>query len=358
MKLKPQFLIGSEKTFLDFINNIKPEDKVGIISDAADIDGILSALLLEDILQNKKIKYVPPIFIDRTKEESLLAMQELKKEGVTKIILADLHINGFAPENFEALRNDFPGDVLLIDHHPTTPEIKNKENIIKNPSSFCSALVIYLLGKENNLLNYEKFKGLIHATAISEYSFKDPEVLKWLQEDYPDLTIKNRYDLPPGEFCKEVVSSIIYHRNNIKPVYELIKEQNWEEIKKLHAIVQTEIDNSFKDAKTNIENFPDKRLHFYYFNPKFRITSVVATKLSDENPDDSFILLSDLPNTNPPRVKFSARNQNVTKDMSQVLINAIKGLKDSSAGGHPVSSAGTMPKSEMEKFKQNLLRAL
>ncbi|MFW5847226.1 MAG: DHH family phosphoesterase, partial [Nanoarchaeota archaeon] len=316
MKLKPKFLIGNEKVFVNFIEEINSDDRIGIISHASDLDGILSAILIEDILNNKGIENISVEFIEQDSRELEPVIKNFKSKRVNKWIFTDLYINGFALKNFEELQTEFFEHVLLIDHHPIEPELKNNENIIKNTTSYCSSLAIYLMGVDNDFIEKDKFRKIVEAGAIAEYSFNDEDVLKWLKEEYSGFSIEKRYDFPPGKFCKQLVSTIIYYRDDIKKAYEIIKNQDWKEVLRLHYLVQEEIEFEIQKAKKEIEYFPEKKLNFYYFNPKFRITSVVATVLSDTKPKESFVILSDIPKTVPLKVKISARNQKATRDMN------------------------------------------
>jgi len=52
---KIEYLIGKEKDFYDFLDRITKKDKIAIVSHT-DLDGITSAIFLNEILKSKGIK--------------------------------------------------------------------------------------------------------------------------------------------------------------------------------------------------------------------------------------------------------------------------------------------------------------
>ena len=61
---------------------------------------------------------------------------------------------------------------------------------------------------------------------------------------------------------------------------------------------------------------------------------------------------------NPDRIWFSARRQDFKVKMNELLEEAVKGIPDSSAGGHIPAAAGSIPKSYEDRFKENIVKIL
>src|SRR3989344_6756786 len=116
-----EFIIGSKKEFLDFLNAINNRDRVGILTHN-DLDGIASAIFLQKILENRGINLEFIDFLTYKKGMFDLAISKIKKRSVNKLFLADLAADSSDLEGFEKLRGEV--DSFLIDHHPVHPDLK------------------------------------------------------------------------------------------------------------------------------------------------------------------------------------------------------------------------------------------
>jgi single-stranded DNA-specific DHH superfamily exonuclease len=96
-------------------------------------------------------------------------------------------------------------------------------------------------------------------------------------------------------------------------------------------------------------------LIIYPIQAKYNIKSFIANRLSYDYPAKTIIVMQDI---NPNRVWFSARRQDFKVKMNELLEEAVKGIPDSSAGGHIPAAAGSIPKNYAEKFKENLVKIL
>ena len=56
--VKPEWLVGNEKRFSDFISELNDKDRVALISHGADIDGIVSAKIIDSVINPDFIKFV------------------------------------------------------------------------------------------------------------------------------------------------------------------------------------------------------------------------------------------------------------------------------------------------------------
>ncbi len=346
-----EFLLGNQKEFDNFLESITSEDKVGILTHD-DLDGIASAVLLNQILIKKEKKLKLLYFLNYSKNIFDSITKKVKEKEITKLFIADFAAENVDLEGFEKLKKDIP--VLLIDHHPINPKLKNKNNIIKTKSYDCSTVTIYNLGKK--ILDQSKWYWLVCATIIAEFSFNNPENLKLIQKFYPEVTLNNIYKSKSKKISDEITSALIYYNKNKRKVFEFISNNKMNEIKKTNNIIQKEIDKIVEDFKKNAEFFKDINLYFYHTNPKFNISSIVSSIVSLDFKDKTIIILSDM--ENGKYIKISSRNQCGKVDLNELLKKSINNFEDATAGGHVRASGGKIMKKDMQKFKDNILKNL
>jgi single-stranded DNA-specific DHH superfamily exonuclease len=343
-----EYLIGSRENFWKFVDSIVPEEKIAIISHI-DLDGVSSAIFLEEILKEKGIEVSYLNFrqygIGVCDEE----IPVLKQKKIDKIFISDMCLESADKEGFERLKKEF--DVFLIDHHPITEKIEEDNKIIKTEGTTCAAAIIYDLATD--ILDMTKWKKLNCTTMVAEFSFNNPDNLKLIQESYPDVTLENVFESSVYSEADRLIYLLIYFRNDLMSVYDLVKKRYFEEIEKYYLIVKEEIDFWLDKFWKEAEFFPEKNLYVYYFNPKFHLSSIISTKVSLKEPEKIFVLVSD--SSNPGKVKASARNQAGTEDMGVLMRKGIVGLDQSTGGGHSKASAAGFLKKDLEKFKKNLL---
>ncbi len=340
-----KFLLGKKADFIDFLNSVNKRDRIAIISHN-DLDGLVSVLLVSEILKFKKMKIKSLNFINYKRGMLKELHSNLVNKKINKVFILDINVSSDY-EGFEELRNEF--DIFLIDHHPS--EIKGK-NIIKTQTEDCVAFVIYEVAKK--LFDLKKWNWLVCSTMISEFSYNDKSNFNFIKKSYPEVTEENINDSVPGKVSKEIASALIYFKGKEKKVFHLLLKNKIKKFRKYHKIIEKEIENTVKKFKENAEFYPEKNLYFYYYTPKFSMTSVVVTILSVENGDKTFVFVSDVDN-NPEFVKVSARNQGGKEDINLLMKKGIEDLENATAGGHFKASGARFMKKDLEKFKKNIL---
>lgn len=343
-----KYLVGDKEDFWKFVGAIGPEDKVGILTHT-DLDGMASAIFLEEILKAKGIKIVLLDFMGYWKGVSDEATPSLEAKEINKLFVSDMCLESADKEGFERLRKKF--DCFLIDHHPITEEISNTKNILKTESSTCAALIIYNLAKE--IMDVGAWKLLICATLISEFSYNNPKNLEFIQKNYPRVTLANVRESYPGQEGIKFSSSLTYYASDLRKAYGLIKNQDIKEMEKIHSVIEKEINYWIKKFWKEAEFIPEKNLYFYYFNPKFKLTSTITTIVSLKHPEKIFVLASD--GSKQGMMKVSVRNQGGLVDTGALMKKGVGGLKRASGGGHVKASAASFLKKDFEKFKKNIL---
>ncbi len=341
-----EFLKGSKQEFLEFINHISSSDRVAILTHGSDLDGLASGIFLEEIFKEKKIQDHNIWFVSYNPEELVDIIPQLKEQKFSKVILMDLAFDNFA--GFDKLRKEF--DVLLIDHHPIQKELKGK-GIIKTSSSDCVAWVIYNLGE--GIINQEKWKWLVSASLFTEFSYENKEKMNFLKKDYPNLNEKNILDSELGKLGSAIAYSIVFYKNNIKKVYDLIKSKNLKEIQNSFKIISDELERLEEDFKENSEFFSKQKIYFYEFISKFELASLFSSTVSVKEPDSCFIIYQLKDNF----FKISSRCQSGRINLDELIKKGINGLEGATGGWHFKASGAVIKIKDLNVFKENILKA-
>jgi len=340
------YLIGSKKTFLDFLDSIGLYDKVAILTHN-DLDGLASGLFLEKILEAKGIKVNLIKFLDirgdMVKEISI----ELNELGITKVFFSDLNIESIDFEGFEELRRE--KDVFLIDHHPTGENLKDLKNIVKTISEDCSGLTTFVLGEE--LIDSELWGWLVCSAIFADYAFRSEKNLKFIQLFYPEVTLENISSSVPGMNARRISSSLIYYKNDINYVYNLVKERKIDELSEIHELIEEEVYKLVDDFSENKEYYSEKDIYFYEVKSRFDVLSYVATLVGGAEPDKNFIFMYKTKDF----VKFSGRSSNSKIDMGKLMAEGVEGFPASDGGGHIPAAAAKIPEEYVEEFKKRVL---
>ena len=342
-----KYLLGSKEEFWKFVDSIN-DGKVAIISHN-DLDGVASVIFLQEILKSRNIKTETLFFIPYKVGMFDDVFPVLEDKKITKVFFTDMYIDGGDIKGFEKIKNNF--NVFTIDHHPI--KNKNEKNIIKTDSYDCSALTIFDLGKE--IIDKEKWKWLLYSAVISDVSYKKPENFEMIKKDYPDLRPGSILDSPLGKTTRKISFVLIYFKEDLKKAYNLLKnsEGDLSQFNEPYEKVKNEIEKWKKDFEKNSEYFPKPDVYFYYFSPKYKISSILSTFLSLSNPEKTFILVADY---GQDFLTLSARNNVGKRDMGELLKKGIGGLEKATAGGHISAAGGTISKKDLNKFKNNILK--
>ena len=341
-----EYLVGNKQIFLDYLNGLKKKDRIGVISHA-DLDGIASAVLINEILKSKNMKIHDLKFVNYKKGMFKKSEEKFARKRINKIFVFDVGVDSDY-EGFQELKNKF--DVFYLDHHPS--DIKG-DNIIKTKTSDCATFSIYETAK--NDFDLSKLEWLVCTAMVSDVSYKDKSNFEFLREHYPDLKLEKIMDSKPGEMSKKISSAIIYFNGKEEKVFRLILNNKINRFGKYQKIVDGEIKNLVEKFKKESEFYPEKNLYLYYTTSKFNVSSVVTTILSYHEPKKTFIFISDI-DGEPDFYKASSRNQSGKEDMNQLMKKGVNGLENATGGGHVPAAAARFMKKDLEKFKENLLR--
>jgi len=341
-----EYLLGKPEDFYNFVDSISEKDKIGLVTHV-DLDGVASAVFLQKILESKKLNLR---FIDFIQYNSNSLKPVIKKD-FNILFFTDWNADNFS-EDLTELRKK--GKVFVIDHHPINSNLKDKFNIIKTQTSYCSAHTIFDLAK--SYIKTKNLKWLLYPTLIFDYCVANTEVVDFIKEKYHGFTKESAFDSVPGRLGQKVESGLIYYKQgNIKKVYDLILKKDLKEFSKTHRIISKEIKLWKEKFMKEAEFYPDKKLYFYYGNLNYSITSGITSELSFKNPEFTFIFVSDNP-YEKGFVKTSSRNQTGKVDLNLKMKKCIEEFENATAGGHSKAAGGSFLKKDLIKFRENVLK--
>lgn len=346
-----KFLLGSKKEFLEFFEKISKKDNIAILAHN-DLDGIASAVFLEEILKTKGINPSLRKFFDYKNGMFIEITHELDKNNINKIFILDIAADQTDSSGFEKLRKSF--DVFLIDHHPMNPHLKNKKKIIKTESSDCASFIIYELGE--NLFDRKKWAWLISSAMISDMSYKKKENFEFIKRLYPNIKFEDVFGSSPGKIENIISFALIYYKSknrDLNKVYLKIKNRKIMELSRYSGIIKKEINKNLNNFRKKSEFHPEKKIYFFTFHSKFDIGAILSTLISLEDSKGIFIITRN----SGKFISIHARNQSKNKDMGKLLKKAIEGLKNSNAGGHAAAAGGRIMKKDFKKFRENILNS-
>ena len=335
------FLQGSKKEFFDFISK---EDKIGILTHN-DLDGIASAIFLEEILKSKDLK---PDFVEFLEYKPEVFRNAVENKEVDKLFVSDLNLDEFK-EDFKFIKTRC--DLFLIDHHLYSDDLKKEKKVIKSDSYDCSAFVLYDLMK-NFVKDYEKFNWLVCAAMVSDVSYKKKENFEFIQENYSETREEKIIESIPGKISQKIYSALIYFEDDLRKVYDLVylgEISKFDEINKKVNNLLAELIEEYKNKSTF---YPRKKLHFYFFDRELpsKFVSLISTKLSLKEQDETFVVACYAKKF----IKISARDQSGKVNVSDLLRFSIESLEDATAGGHFKAAAANIRAEDLEKFRKNL----
>jgi len=278
-----------------------------------------------------------------TLKKGAIAEIKEKLKKFDKILIVDIPPSYIA-ENLKELKLK---KIFYTDHHQKNTEISDFifELRTTNEGYIPSSRTCYELagGKE----------WLALTGTIADVGYKYSENNEFINN------FLNKENLTLEQYKKIVVNPIayflIYFSNNPKKAFEILKEidnyKNLKEIKKYLQEVESEIKEIINNFKLNSEKLGE--IYFYYFKPRFKLKSIIATQLALDNEDKTIITAT--PSYSEKNIiDFSGRCQSGKFNMPQLLKSATKNLKNASAGGHLLAAGGFIQSKDLEKFKENL----
>jgi single-stranded DNA-specific DHH superfamily exonuclease len=346
-----KYLLGKPQDFFDFVDSIKEDDKVGIITHT-DLDGLASAFFVEKILESKGIipKRIDFTGIDIDSFQKLY--DGFMEDKITKVIITDLNAENFDWEGFSKFRENM--NVFLIDHHPVIERDWDETNIIKTQAADCSALAAYILAKQ--YIDLREYDWLLTSAMIADWAFNSEENLNLLIEKCEDINSKEDIDSSKSmQLAHAIGSALTYYNGEFYKVYELLKEKDFEELENVASIVEEKMQIAQKKYLSDAKYYPEKKLYYYFLEDTDLVSpSNLLTRVSQKDFSSAYIIVY-ASRKNPDIVKVSSRCQSGEINVNALLRKGIEGLKEATAGGHVKASGAAFLRKDLEKFKKQLL---
>ncbi|PIN91177.1 hypothetical protein COU57_01655 [Candidatus Pacearchaeota archaeon CG10_big_fil_rev_8_21_14_0_10_32_14] len=346
-----EFIHGDKKVFDDFIKNMKEEDEIALISHN-DVDGIISAFLLAEYLIKRKFNIKYKKFVTYQKNFIGDMIPELKKYDITKVFITDLQVDSDDFDGFFRISKEF--DTLLIDHHPLHNNKKeySKLNVIKCSSTNSAGYIVYNLGIDT--LREDYYEELMLASLISDYGFKDKNLMKLIQKKYGNVTKDNAFDCRGGVLAKKINSSLVYTGKNFDLIWKILSKRDLKKLEEAYDLIEDEIKKSVSYCEKYAKYYEKYKLYFIHYTPRYNYMSALTTIFSGNHKEDTFVMLSDVTN-DQSKIKISSRNQSGNVEMNKMLEASINGLDNAISGGHLNASGGVIMRKDLEKFKRQML---
>jgi len=320
----------------EFLENITSEDKVAIIHHD-DGDGFCSGILFYDWCKNKNAE-VDEFTYNIGK--SSLDKFDLKK--FNKLIVCDLAPD-FMAEEFEQLTDK---KIFYTDHH-------------KKSTPLPKEIIAYQTDEQGYFPSARtagELTGLKHWLSVAGTVTDAADLYPENNEFIDNFLKKNNMTL---EQFKENITSkltnfLVYFKTDPKKAFEILEGINslkdMEKLKEYSEEVEAEINQTIERYETEKEKLGD--INFFYFEPNFSVTKPVSGIISRKNDDEAFIFAA--LDKGKEKIKFSARSQDRSRDMSALLKAGVKDLKEGNAGGHLAAAGAQINKEDLEKFKENI----
>lgn len=344
---RPKFVVGEEKRFAQFTSKFNEKDKIALVSHVADLDGLASAKVINEVVSPDFIKFIDYHEVDQS------LIDYLKKNKVKFLIIVDIMIKDV---NFIKEVEKF-AEILIIDHHTFENDFNSNRTVFLNAQGYCAAYISYYLF--SGIRNIEKYDWLIASASVSDWCYKENSAwMTKVYEKYRQEFIPSIDGVKKSEFYRIVLDisrAIVYFRSiekNVDKVFTKIGSiifGDIDDLAKYAEIVYTEI-KKIRD-KFEIEKVSINDGYYFEFESKFPIKSIISTDVSESYQNKTIIILS----RKNDNLEISARRQDGKIDMNKMMQELISGFEGANAGGHFKATGGYIKLKDEEEFKRRLV---
>lgn len=347
------------RRFKQFCKGLKPIDRIAILHHS-DADGFCSALItakaIERLTGKKPVVVMPYEY--GNKKQLRKAVGLMRKEKVNTLIVLDLGI-----ETDCLLDSCSFAQCLVIDHHRMYRDLNSKKIVFlkaefftkHKPSAYVTSKFAFDLF--NTVTDVNEFDWLACIGILGDASLKAWK--KFVQETLGKrkIPITLLYRLRDLIASVEVLASdkmpeLFWQFYNAKKPGSILKSNFQRYLKKF----KKEKDSLIGGFEEKAEHFPEIGLYFYTIKAGHRnVKSYVINEISETHPNKTIVLLHCVGGN---WVKFSARRQDGKVKVNDLLVKAVKGIPQSTAGGHAPAAAGSIQRKFVSRFKRNVVEIL
>jgi len=364
----------------EFLSRILDEDRVALVFHD-DCDGCCSVsifwTLLDELHKGCEVK----LFCTEKHSVVLTSriVNELAKFEPQHILCIDLPIDK-DPESVYRVLKLTGARILNYDHHIPTTIIRHKNCIQINPlnidksmkiapptSCFAYRLYKYLgggkdlcwvagtgivadYGTETCKEEIEEIRNHYHDL----YPFEEIGQSKGMQTKLMILSnlINSGYQYANRKGALLAVRAVIESINNMGPYYLLKgKSKTIQTLLLYRRRIDEEINSHVSEFREKADINWDVGLAFYMVSSEKYIVSELANRLSSIYPGLILFIIS----SNKQCIKFSARvGPKRGVNLDYLVKASISGIRNALGGGHRLAAGGSLPRSDFERFIQNV----
>ena len=348
----------------EFVNSLDKDTKIGLIHDT-DPDGICSGVLFNKAVE--RIRYRGVDFRIKQKHNDVgltrETLDEIKSLKPDWVVVTDKAVDSDPVMFHEAEKYC---KFLIFDHHRILADLNSEQTIFVksqyiNPkidgSLYPTTKLVYdLLSKHVDLtdLDWIAAVGVISDMAQIQWTdFLDTVFAKYnvaKGTNYFDSSIGKVSGLiSTADTCGKSDESFEV-LNSAKEYLDVVKSK----LREYQQQVQSEIDRILDEFNEKSEYFPEKQLYYYEISSPFMLNSMISTILSMKEWSMSFIVLQQV----DEYCNISARRQDKSVAMNEILGKAVDGLKNANGGGHRPAAGGKFLAKDKDTVKKRILKML
>ncbi len=344
-----------------FLESMDVNTKLALICDS-DPDGIGSAVVASHAI--RKINGVVPTVVIPTGhnvdalDDDLIA--SFKQRGITHLLTTDLAFD----QKFQQIRKlESICRVLVLDHHKIYHDLTSKRTILIkpqlfqkkiDPSQYCTSKLSFDLFSELVDLREYDWIAVIGILADSNFKTWTPFVKKTLKR----LKLKlgqNPFANPLGRICNLMAYYEIFSPGNVSVLYNvLVKATSYKRALNSDIIKAQKVNDEVEYYLKHYQKFAQVHgdLLLIRIKPKFKIGSIVATRLSNHLEHTTIVIAQEMHG----RMFVSARRQDFKVAVNDLLEQSVKEIKESSAGGHIPAAGAKFPLAQYDTFSKRIIK--
>ncbi len=347
------------EAFREFVENIGAGEKILVIYHP-DPDGVSSAALLLRFLK-KRVKDVVLSTLNQGEKVAITpeTIRKAELDGYSRIITLDLNVESDV-STLKLLASKC-NEMLVIDHHVSTGELKKKDGNItyisayhvdeKFASSYPAAKLLY------DLISYldKTIKKFAWISAIGIYGDCAETVWKEFMDDVLEEFKIKMEDVRKAanliEFCRAKSYELVDKTLHILTSCDTLNQFLQSEITREVEDVEREFTKIMNDAEREARKLENEELIILNASSPYNLKSLVANHFSKVMfPDRTIVVIW----VGASSYHLSFRRQDKKVNMCLLARNIVKRVGSGKGGGHVPAAGATIPINavELEELKK------